>query len=60
MLLSNTLLELSVTVPLKFWLAGTDTNNALSNDNFEGFVYEVLLEASVKLLREVVQELLLK
>ena len=54
------MLELSYTLPVLFWLAETDTNDALSYELASGLVYEVLPSASVKLLREVVQELLLK
>ena len=54
------MLELSYTLPVIVWLAETDTNDPFSNEFASGFVYEALSEASVKLLREVVQELLLK
>ena len=54
------MLELSYTLPVLFWLAETDTNYALSNELASGLLYEVPPSASVKLLREVVQELLLK
>ena len=52
------MLEVSYTLPVLFWLAETDTNDALSYELTCGLVYVV--PETAKLLREVVHELLLK